>query len=100
MKFVQIIEFEATEEQLAQGDALVEEYMKQTEGKRTSGRSTLLRDRANPSKYYNVVEFASYEEAMRNNELPETKAMSERMMAISSGPPRFIDCDVVRERSQ
>jgi hypothetical protein len=73
---------------------------KKTEGKRTSGRSTLLRDRANPSKYYNVVEFASYEDAMRNNGLPETQALSSRMMAIASGPPRFIDCDVVRERSQ
>ena len=99
MKFVQIIEFEATDEQLAQGDALVEDYMEKTEGKRTAGRSTLLRDRANPSKYYNIVEFESYEDAMRNNELPETQALSQSMMATTSGAPRFIDCDVLRERS-
>jgi hypothetical protein len=99
MKFVQIIEFEATDEQLAQGDALVEDYMKQTEGRRMAGRSILLRDRANPSKYYNVVEFESYEDAMRNNELPETQALSQSMMSITSGAPRFIDCDVVRESS-
>jgi hypothetical protein len=41
------------------------------------------------------VEFPSYEAAMKNNELPETAAMAEKMAAICDGPPTFYNLDLV-----
>ena len=52
-------------------------------------------DRDNKGLYMTVVEFPSYEEAVRNNDDPATKEFSDAMMALSEGPPTFHNLDVI-----
>ncbi|MDQ1625973.1 MAG: hypothetical protein QOJ49_1471, partial [Actinomycetota bacterium] len=46
--------------------------------------------------YYTMVEFKSYEEAMKNSEDPATSEFAQRMQELSDGPPVFHNLDVVR----
>ena len=43
-----------------------------------------------------VVEFPSYEAAMKNNDLPETQALSAEMMKLADGPPTFYNLNIER----
>jgi hypothetical protein len=43
-----------------------------------------------------IVEFPSYEAAMKNNELPETAAVAEAMQKLADGPPTFYNLDLER----
>jgi len=92
MGFVQIIEFHTSKaDEAAKLDA---EWEKTTAGKRTALKATHCVDRKDASRHFVIVEFASYEDAMKNSELPETAAMSEKMAKICDGPPTFYDLDV------
>ncbi|MDQ4093111.1 MAG: hypothetical protein M3143_06830 [Actinomycetota bacterium] len=42
-----------------------------------------------------IAEFDSYEEAMRNSELPETTEIASAYETLCTGPVTFIDLDVV-----
>jgi len=95
MTFVQIIEM--TTSQPAEMDALYGEWLATTEGRRTMSRDVHMRDRDKPAHFVDVVEFPSYEKAMMNNDLPETRRLAERMQALCDTPPRFINLDVVRD---
>ncbi|MEX1008433.1 MAG: DUF1330 domain-containing protein [Acidimicrobiia bacterium] len=95
MKFVQIIEYKTTK--FDEVINLLDEWLAATEGKRLAGSSTTCRDRDNANTYVVVVEFPSYEEAMRNDDLPETQQFAEKMMAVCDGEPIFRNLDVVRQ---
>jgi len=95
MKFIQIIEYTTTKPDEAQ--AVLDEYLAATEGKRPEAHGTVTRDRDKPNTYVQIVEFPSYEVAMKNSEDPETKAMAEKMMKIADGPPIFRNLDVTFE---
>ena len=95
MKFVQIIEF--TTSRYDEIDKLMDEWMSATEGKRTPTHEISARDRDQPNTYLQIVEFPSYEDAQRNNELPETGDFAGRIGALCDGPPKFRNLDVVRE---
>jgi quinol monooxygenase YgiN len=97
MSFVQIIQFETTKiDEIRQLD---EEWYASTAGRRTVRREILTRDRSNPDRYTAIVEFDSYEEAMRNSQLPETSAIATAYEALSSGPVTFLDLDVIEVRT-
>ena len=97
MAFVQIIEFHTADiEELRQ---INEEWRQATEGKRTARRELLARDHSDPSRYFAVVFFDSYESAMENSSLPETKTFAEQFMKTSNGPPVFYDLDVLEDRA-
>lgn len=53
-------------------------------------------DKENSGSYITVVEFESYEAAMKNSEDPATSEFAERMMKLSDGPPVFRNFDVVQ----
>ncbi|WP_460064389.1 hypothetical protein [Streptomyces sp. YKOK-I1] len=92
-KFVQIIDFET--DRIDEMRALAEEG-DQALGDGAGGpvRRLVLKDRSRPGRYLVVVEFDSYEEAMRNSASPETSKFAERMAALCTKPPSFTDCDV------
>src|SRR5439155_500209 len=69
------------------------------EGKRTATHSILCRDRDRPNVYLQIVEFPSYEDAMRNNEMPETADFASRVMALCDGEAQFHNLDLVDEAS-
>ena len=84
MKFVQIVDFET--DRIDEMQQLSEEMEKQFAGR--SGGPThriVLQDRNKPGRYLVVIEFDSYEEAMRNSDDPETTKMAEQMAALCTG---------------
>jgi hypothetical protein len=97
MSFVQIIEFRTSK--YAEMQAVGQEWEKATEGSRRVGRRVMCQDRDNPGRYFNIVFFDSYEEAMENSNLPQTTEFSQKMMSLADGPPTFYNLDVVEDRS-
>jgi hypothetical protein len=97
MKFVQIIEFET--EHLEEMQQVLDEA-----GQRNADRaggpthSMLLKDRDKPNRYLALIEFESFEEAMRNSDDPETTRMAERLNALSIGERVYTNCDVLDVR--
>jgi quinol monooxygenase YgiN len=78
--------------------AAVDEWQKATEGTRTVMRSAVCQDRDNPDRYSIIVSFDSYEDAMKNSALPETDALSQKILTLSDGSPTFVNLDVIEER--
>ncbi|MEU3751650.1 ester cyclase [Streptomyces olivoreticuli] len=76
---------------------LMDEWVEATEGKRTATHAVVGRDRSDSDHYVEIIEFPSYEEAMRNSDLPETNRIFEEMVALCEGEPAFTDLDVVRD---
>ncbi len=93
MGFVQIIEYTTT--RLDEVEALMEEWTAATEGRRTTLRSIHGTDREQPHTYVDVMEFDSYEAAMRNSALPETTMFAERFVKLCDAPPRYRNLDVL-----
>jgi len=96
MGFVQIIEFRTSK--LAEIQEVGNEYEKATEGKRKAGRSILCEDRDNPGRYLQIVFFESHAAAMQNSAMPETDALSKKMMTFTEGPPTFYNLNVIDDR--
>ena len=95
MKFVQIIDYKTA--RFDDVNAVMDRWVEQTQGKRTTGHAVTGKDRTDSSHYVDIVEFPSYEEAMKNSHLPETDKMFQEMVALCDGMPSFTDLDVVRE---
>ena len=94
MAFIQVIEVTTT--RLDEIQALMDEWLVRTEGKRKAQRSTLTADRDRPNTYVQMVEFPSYEAAMANSALPETSEFAERITKLCDAPPSFRNLDVRR----
>jgi hypothetical protein len=97
MSFVQIIEFKTS--RFDEIQKLMDEWLAATEGKRTTTRGLLCQDRDAEGVYVQVVEFPSYEVAMKNSEMPETGEFSQKMMELCDGPATFRNLDVLRDES-
>ena len=96
MGFVQIIEFKTSNiDEIRQ---IGKEFEAATQGKRTATRMTLCEDRDRPGTYVQMVEFPSYEEAMKNSEMPETQEISGKMRKLADGSPTFRNLDVIEMR--
>jgi hypothetical protein len=92
VEFVQIIEFNTDDIDAVQ--AIDQEWLARTEGKRTARRQIMTRDRNNPDRYLAVVFFDSYESAMANSNLPETQALAEKYTKATKNAV-FHDLDVI-----
>ncbi len=97
MRFVQIIEYQTSRPD--EITKIMDEWMAATEGKRTPTREITGRDRDHSGSYLQIVEFPSYDDAMRNSALPETSQFAERIQALCEGPAVFRNLDVVREEN-
>ena len=96
MSFMQIIEFRTSkiDEVLALGD----QWEAAAGAGRKARRRAVCADRDNPGRYFNLVFFDSYEDAMENSKLPVTGEFSGKMMALSDGPPTFYNLDVLDDK--
>ena len=92
MEFIQIIEFKT--DQIDAVQAIDQEWLGATAGKRTARHQILTRDRNNPDRYLAVVFFDSYESAMENSNLPETQALASKYMTVTEDAV-FHDLDVI-----
>ncbi|GAA0304815.1 hypothetical protein GCM10010302_49290 [Streptomyces polychromogenes] len=95
MTFVQVIDYET--KRFDEMNALIDRYAEQTSGKRTVTHTMIGQDRDSRTHYVDLVEFPSYEEAMKNSHLPETDRMFQEMVALCEGMPKFMNLDVVRD---
>lgn len=59
-------------------------------------RLLVAADRDNEGAYVTVVEFESYEAAMKNSADPATAEFAERMAELCDGPATFRNLDVAR----
>ncbi|MEV5146715.1 ester cyclase [Streptomyces sp. NPDC052727] len=97
MTFVQLIECRTS--RLDEMNRLMDDWVQQTKGKRTATHAVVGTDRSDASHVVEVVEFPSYEDAMRNSNLPETDRIFRGLVALCDEMPTFIDLDVVRDES-
>ena len=91
--FVQIMEFDTSK--IDEVEALARELQAAQGDKFLARRATVTEDRERRGHYYVIVEFDSYEEAMRNSDDPATTKYSERLGTLVQGPPTFRNLDVV-----
>ncbi|MFF3321393.1 ester cyclase [Streptomyces sp. NPDC002889] len=95
MKFVQVIDYKTSK--FDGVNELMDRWAEQTQGKRTATHALTGKDRADASHYMEIVEFESYDDAMKNSHLPETEQIFQEMVALCDGMPSFTDLDVVRD---
>ncbi len=95
MKFIQIIEYKTTS--IDELNAVLDEWLEKTKGKRAATRGVQTRDRDEANTYVQIVEFPSHEDAIANSNLPETSEFAAQLTALCDGPPTFRDLDVLRE---
>ena len=94
MAFIQIIEL--TTDRFDEVQALMDEWVEKTQGKRKAQRGTLTADRDRPNTYVQIVEFPSYEAAMENSNMPETSEFAERITKLCQAQMAFRNLDVCR----
>ncbi|GAA1986572.1 hypothetical protein [Catenulispora subtropica] len=95
--FIQVMEYETTHPD--EVEALMDEWVAATEGKRTATHDMHTRDRDRPGRYVDIIEFPSYEAAMRNSSLPETQHIAAKMRDLCESDVRFLNLDVVRDET-
>ncbi|MFJ4689818.1 ester cyclase [Streptomyces sp. NPDC088766] len=95
MTFVQLIDCRTS--RFDEMNRLMDTWVEQTKGKRTATHAMVGKDRSDASHFVEIVEFPSYEEAMRNSGLPETEKIFDDMVALCDGMPTFTDLEVVRD---
>ncbi|MER5435590.1 ester cyclase [Streptomyces sp. NPDC002588] len=95
MTFVQLIDCRTS--RFDEMDRLMDTWVEQTRGKRTATHAVVGKDRSDGSHFIEIVEFPSYEEAMRNSNLPETDKVFRELVALCDEMPTFTDLDVVRD---
>ena len=92
MGFIQIIDYSTSRP--GEIERLAQEWAAATQGKRTATRQTQCTDRDQAGRYVHIVEFPSYDEAMRNSSLPETAHFAEQLTKLCDGPVTFRNLDV------
>ena len=95
MGYVQIIELQSS--RFEEIEALHEAWLAETEGQRTTIRELVVKDRNRAGRYLVIVEFASYEDAQVNNDLPATGRFAAALEGLLDAPPVFHDLDLVRD---
>jgi hypothetical protein len=89
--FIQIIEYKTS--RFDEVKALGEERAHNDPGS-LARRVTATEDRDRPGTFLTVVEFDSYDDAMKNSARPETAQFAEQMGKLCDGPPTFYNLDV------
>lgn len=95
MTFVQLIDCRTN--RFDEMNRIMDRWLEQTGGKRTATHSLIAKDRSDSSHFVEIVEFPSYEDAMRNSNLPETDEIFHDMIALCDEMPTFTDLEVVRD---
>jgi len=97
MGFVQIIEFRTTK--IQEMRKLGDDWEAAAAGAARARRRVLCADRNKPGRYFNIVFFDSYDDAMQNSTMPVTQEFAGKMAALADGPPTFYDLDVLDDQA-
>jgi hypothetical protein len=90
--FVQLMEFKTS--RIDEVDALVDKMRAERGAALLATRAISASNRDRPGHYFSIVEFNSYEEAMKNSNDPATSEFAKQMAALLDGPPTFYNLDV------
>lgn len=90
--FVQIMEFKTS--RIDEVEALSKKMEEERGDALLATKATITADRDRAGYYVVIVEFDSYEAAMKNSNDPETGKFAEQMRALLDGPPSFLNLDV------
>ncbi|HEY8081147.1 MAG TPA: hypothetical protein VIE15_03575 [Acidimicrobiales bacterium] len=90
--FVQLMRF--TTSKIEEVEAFVDRMVKERGDALLATRSTITKDRDHENTYWVIVEFASYEDAMKNSNDPETDRFAKELVGMLDGPPDFYNLDV------
>jgi heme-degrading monooxygenase HmoA len=93
VSFIQIVEYE-TDRADEIAAAMSEQSMPSPEEVPGFRRMAFAQDRDNPKRYFVIVEFDSYEQAMANSDKPETDAMAKQLGAMVTKGPTYYNLDV------
>ena len=93
MPFIQIIDF--TTSRFEEGDKLVQQYRADVGDRGKGRRGTVCKDRDQENHYVSIIEFDSYEEAMKNSSDPVTSQYALNMGELLEGPPIYHNLDVL-----
>jgi hypothetical protein len=90
--FVQIMELKTS--RIAEVEALSDKMRDERGDALLATKATFTEDRDRPGYYVVIIEFDSYEEAMRNSNDPSTGKYAEQMGALLDGAPKYYNLDV------
>lgn len=90
--FIQIIEWKTSK--IDDVNRFVEEW-RERHPEMGPSRVVECADRDHAAQYMSIVEFPSYDAAMKNNDDPATKEFADGMMALCDGPPTYHNLDVL-----
>jgi hypothetical protein len=92
--FIQIIEFRSSKPDEIK--SLAEKYRAERGMGGDGGpvRGTFTEDKDSPGRYFNIVEFESYEKAMENSNDPRTTEFAKNMSELCDGPPSFYNLEI------
>lgn len=96
MAFIQLIEYETSKPDDVR--RVTKEWEQATEGKRKANRIVVGKHHDEEKRYCEMVFFDSYDEAMENSELPETKEYAEKIKALFDGQPTYFNIDIIEDR--
>ena len=91
--FIQIMEFDTSK--IAEVDVLSRQLEEEAGDGFLARKGTITEDREHRGHYYLIVEFDSYEEAMKNSENPVVSSYAAKLGELLDGPPTFRNLDVV-----
>lgn len=94
MGFIQLISYRTHEP--GKVGRLLDEWITNSAGQRTAIRTRVGQDRNDPTRYVEILEFPSYEEAMRNSQLEVTTATDAEFRPLVADLI-FTDLDIVRD---
>lgn len=95
MSFIQLISYRTSEPEKV--GRLLDEWIANSAGQRTATRTRIGRDRNEPDRYVEILEFPSYEEAMRNSDLDVTNQTDSDFRPIVEDLT-FTDVDIIRDQ--
>jgi uncharacterized protein (DUF1330 family) len=90
--FVQIMELKTS--RIDEVEAMSKKMQEERGDTLLATKGTVTADRDRPGYYLVIVEFDSYEEAMKNSNDSATSKYAEQMGALLEQPPKFYNLDV------
>jgi hypothetical protein len=96
MRYIQLVEFD-TNHPVHEVQQALDAWLAASRGQRNLHMAVVAADHDRSNHYWELLEYASEQEAMRTAELPETKAAYEKWSRLLDGEPTFHNLDVVEQ---
>src|SRR6202158_5195463 len=96
MPYIQLVEFN-TRHQADEVRRAMDAWLDASRGQRPLRMAVFATDHDRPHHFWELLEFASEEDAAQVAELPETKAAYQRWSSLLDGEPAFHKLDVVQQ---